>query len=416
MRAALRHLKHVADVRFSNVDKKSVDGQIAVELCNYTDVYYNDRITSGMSFMEATASTEQVAAFTLRSGDVLLTKDSETADDIGVSAYVAEDLPGVLCGYHLALARPHPTALDGRYLRWALVSTASRQQLELAASGVTRFGLRQDAVGGMDIPLPPLGLQRAIADYLDAETSRIDSVVEARNRQVQLLLGRLGAAIVGLLYGDARVSLVPLRRVVDLLPGYSYEGGAFLDAPGAFRLLRGINVDVWRLRWDDTEWVSDSTAAATHQFRLDAGDVVLGMDRPVISSGLRIARVTASDLPALLVQRVARMRARPGLRQDYLWQVLRTPALAAHFEPIFTGVSVPHVSPSQILEFEIPLPGQEQQAELVREIERADQWTTSLVQSLRQQVELLLERRQALITAAVTGQIDIPGVAACGGD
>jgi type I restriction enzyme S subunit len=302
----------------------------------------------------------------------------------------------------LCLLRPRPGA-DARFVAYALgrlLKLVNDLTYGTTVKHLSSFDVLQERM-----PCPAYSVQRSIADYLDAETARIDSVIEARNRQVQLLLDRLGAAIAGLLYGDPLVSRVPLSRVVDLLPGYSYSSGAFLDEPGAFRLLRGINVDVGRLRWDDTEWVSDSAASATDRFRLRAGDVVLGMDRPVISSGLRIARVAASDLPALLVQRVARLRARPGLRQDYLWQVLRTPALAAHFEPIFTGVSIPHVSPSQILEFEIPLPEQEQQAELVREIERADQWTTSLVESLRQQVGRLVERRQALITAAVTGQI-----------
>lgn len=63
-------LKHVAEIRFSKVDKKTLDGQIPVRLCNYTDVYYNDLIHAGMTFMEATATREQVLRFSLRAGDV----------------------------------------------------------------------------------------------------------------------------------------------------------------------------------------------------------------------------------------------------------------------------------------------------------------------------------------------------------
>src|SRR4051812_31824421 len=99
-------LKHIATVRISNVDKKSIEGDTPVRLCNYTDVYYRDRITRNSEFMRATATPDQRTTFALRRGDVLLTKDSETADDIGVSSYVADDLPDVLCGYHLALIRP----------------------------------------------------------------------------------------------------------------------------------------------------------------------------------------------------------------------------------------------------------------------------------------------------------------------
>src|SRR5688572_16784437 len=95
----VKRLKTISAVQLSNVDKKSVEGQEAVRLCNYVDVYYNERITSELEFMAATATSDQVRRFSLRAGDVLITKDSESWSDIAVSAVVAEDLPGVLCGY-----------------------------------------------------------------------------------------------------------------------------------------------------------------------------------------------------------------------------------------------------------------------------------------------------------------------------
>ena len=74
----VRRLKTVASVQLSNVDKKSVEGQDSVRLCNYVDVYYNDRITPDLDFMAATATSEQRRHFSLRAGDVLITKDSES--------------------------------------------------------------------------------------------------------------------------------------------------------------------------------------------------------------------------------------------------------------------------------------------------------------------------------------------------
>ena len=83
----IQRLKRACHVFPSNVDKKSKDDEVAVRLCNYTDVYYNDTITESMDFMSATATVDQVAKFSLRAGDTLITKDSETADDIAVAAY-----------------------------------------------------------------------------------------------------------------------------------------------------------------------------------------------------------------------------------------------------------------------------------------------------------------------------------------
>jgi type I restriction enzyme S subunit len=321
-------LKRVADVWCSNVDKKSVDGQIPVRLCNYTDVYYNDRIVADLPFMEATATPDQIARFSLRAGDVLLTKDSETADDIGVSAHVAEDLPGVICGYHLAIARPRVGAVDGRYLHWALTASTSRGQLEVAATGVTRFGLRQDAVAGMLVPTPGLAEQGAIADYLDAETARIDRIVSARNQQLALIRERADRATTELLQSGG-APVVALKRAADLLAGFSYESRDFLHDGDGVPLLRGINVDVGSIQWTECVRVAAGVASATSRFSLAVGDVVMGMDRPVISSGVRVAQTSPDDLPAMLVQRVARLRATAGVSQDYLYQALCGPGLAA---------------------------------------------------------------------------------------
>ena len=99
-------LRTIATVTLSGVDKKRSDGEQHVRLCNYVDVYKNDFITDEIDFMAATASQSEISRLALQREDVLITKDSETWADIAVPAYVPETLPGVVCGYHLALIRP----------------------------------------------------------------------------------------------------------------------------------------------------------------------------------------------------------------------------------------------------------------------------------------------------------------------
>src|SRR5438105_6589456 len=96
-------LRSVADVRVSNVDKKFYAAETPVRRCNYRDVYANDYVTAAIDFMTASASKMEIERFGLMAGDVVITKDSETPDDIGVSAVIAEQLSGLVCGYHLAL-------------------------------------------------------------------------------------------------------------------------------------------------------------------------------------------------------------------------------------------------------------------------------------------------------------------------
>lgn len=182
----VKRLKTIARVRLSNVDKKTVPGQVPVMLCNYVDVYYNDQIADDIDFMLATATEDQVERFSLRKGDVLITKDSEDPTDIAVPAVVAENLPGVVCGYHLAQMRPNAVC-DGSYLARAFVAAGVRDQFSIAANGITRFGLTSRAIGDSVFPLPPIAEQRAIADFLDRESDRIDGLIAKKERLVELL-------------------------------------------------------------------------------------------------------------------------------------------------------------------------------------------------------------------------------------
>jgi type I restriction enzyme S subunit len=171
-----KRLKWMADIRPSGVDKHSVEGELGVRLCNYTDVYRNDRISDDMSFMAATASEEEVRRFSLLPGDVIITKDSETPDDIAVPAVVMEPLTNVVCAYHLTLLRPFPGTV-GRFLFWCLKAAEVNSQMSLAAQGVTRFGITTGATGRVRIPCPDEAIQLAVADFLDRETGKIDALI-----------------------------------------------------------------------------------------------------------------------------------------------------------------------------------------------------------------------------------------------
>ena len=83
-----------------------MENEIPVRLCNYTDVYHNEFITLHLDFMQASATVDEIAKFGLCVDDVIITKDSESWDDIGVPALVRETAPDLVCGYHLAVLRP----------------------------------------------------------------------------------------------------------------------------------------------------------------------------------------------------------------------------------------------------------------------------------------------------------------------
>jgi len=181
-------IKHIADVRFSGVDKHSHDDEMPVRLCNYTDVYKNDRITGDMDLMRATATAAEIARLTLKAGDVILTKDSETPDDIGVPAWVPESLPGVVCAYHLGLLRPEPERVLGEFLFRAIGSARIAQQFHVLATGVTRFALGKHDVKNAVIPLPPtVAEQQAICRWIAEETQPLDEAIARAEDEIKLI-------------------------------------------------------------------------------------------------------------------------------------------------------------------------------------------------------------------------------------
>lgn len=182
----VRKIKDVANVYSSNVDKKSVEGEKEVLLCNYVDVYYNDSITANLDFMKATAKVDQIKTFTLKKHDVIITKDSESPTDIAIPTWVSQDLDGVVCGYHLSLIRCAESVL-GHYLYYTLESVQIREQFYTRANGVTRYGLSKEAIKNGLIAVPPYNEQLQIAEKLYAVNKEIRDVIEKVKEQIERL-------------------------------------------------------------------------------------------------------------------------------------------------------------------------------------------------------------------------------------
>lgn len=183
----VRRLRQVAEMLVSNVDKHSHAHEAGVRLCNYVDVYKNERITDQIAFMAATASGAEIGRFRLRRGDVAITKDSETWNDIGVPALVEHEAPDLIYGYHLAVLRPLGGSLVGAYLFRALQSQGVATQFHVSANGVTRFGLAHAAIKAVQIPRPPLPEQDAIVRFIEYVDRRIRRYIRVKRKLIKLL-------------------------------------------------------------------------------------------------------------------------------------------------------------------------------------------------------------------------------------
>ncbi|MGD9796943.1 MAG: restriction endonuclease subunit S [Acidimicrobiia bacterium] len=397
-----RRLKNMATVVVSSVDKKSVDGEVPVRLCNYTDVYHADRIIDDGEFMPATATKEQVDRFRLRPGQTLITKDSETAEDIGIAALVESAGPDLVCGYHLAVLTPDEGVADPRFLFWTMRAKSTRSQLAIGASGVTRFGLRAETITGLDVPLPPIECQVRISDLLDTESARIDDLIAAKQKMVELAGERLDALRDAVLWshgGFQRIgNVVDDRRPVMygiVLPGPNID-----DGPGV-PIVKGGDVACQFTR--PLNHTTVEIEASFARARLREGDLVLA-----IRGGIGdVARVPSWAEGSNITQDVARIAPSAMTDPSWLYHVLCSPRFQAQAESFITGATIRGLNIGDIKKLTVPRTPLQDQKRLADRLDREEKRSWELTETLTRQIELLREHRQALITAAVTGELEV---------
>lgn len=162
-------LADIAKIEISGVDKKTIEGETPVRLCNFVDVYYNWAVTKekAKAFMTASAKQTEIDKCSIGKGMVAITKDSETRDDIGIAAYIANDFEDVLLGYHCALITPNPAIVDGKYLNAFMHTRYIQKYFENNASGSgQRYTLSNDTISNIPVLLPSIEEQHTIGKLL----------------------------------------------------------------------------------------------------------------------------------------------------------------------------------------------------------------------------------------------------------
>jgi type I restriction enzyme S subunit len=418
-------LKHACEVFPSNVDKHARDDEPPVRLCNYTDVYYNERITADMSFMEATASEGQIARFTLKGGDTIITKDSETADDIAIAAYVPEDLPGVVCGYHLSMVRPRGSTC-GAFVKRLFDSIYAKAKFEVTANGLTRVGLGQYALDNVELPFPPPEEQQTIATFLDRETAKIDALVEEQRRLIELLKEKRQAVISQAVtkgldpsvpmkdsgvewLGEvpAHWEVTPLKWLTQ--PDRPVMYGIVLPGPDVgvgVPILKGGNVRPSRLRLEVLARTTPEIEAPYARARLRRGDLVYSIRGTIGDCELVPAELDGCNI----TQDVARIAPAEGFDAEWLRFALLSDAVAEDLACGSLGAAVRGINIYDLKRARLPVPPKSERAEIARELTEAVREFEQLMEAAERTMTLLRERRSALISAAVTGKIDVRGL------
>ena len=160
---------------------------------------------------------------------------------------------------------------------------------------------------------------------------------------------------------------VRLSAVTDMLSGFAFKSEDF-KTEGKYRLLRGINLGVNDVRWKETVYV-DTVSDRVRDYRLASGDVLLGLDRPWISEGTRVAIFDEEEKETYLVQRVLRITGLSGVTSSFIALLLQSSLLKGPLGGETTGISVPHISPNQVGNIVVPLPPIAEQKRIVTRLE-----------------------------------------------
>ncbi len=409
----VKRLGYLANCSPSNIDKHSKNNEKTVRLCNYTDVYKNDFITDDMDLMFATASDEQIERYALRAGDIIITKDSETANDIAVPAYIKETLTNVVCGYHLAMIRPY-SGLCGKYLFRSFQSKIFNVQFEICSNGITRVGLGSNDLKHGLFLTPPLPEQTAIANFLDEKTAKIDTAIAQKEQMISLLKERkqilIQNAVTKGINPDAKMKDSGVEWIGEIPEGWEVKRFKYLfcqsDLPplktdGIVTSYRDGQVTLRSIRRMD----GYTEAILEHGYQgVRKGQLVLNsMD--AFEGAIGVSESDGKCTPEYVVCDTFNDLNLP----EYFAYLLREMALAKYIQVICNAVRQRAVrirfsNLSRLFFVVPPLPAQKA---IVAFIKVSSSQIDKVINIQQQQIAKLKEYKSTLIDNAVTGKIKV---------
>ena len=301
--------------------------------------------------------------------------------------------------------RPASPAMHGPFFRHLFKSDIYISRLENVAQGI-RQGRTINTEDFYNIPVavPPLVQQRAIADYLDTETSRIDTLITKKRRMGDLLQERWRAYTESVL---SRFAPLPLKRYATKIgSGSTPRGGANVYVPSGPAFLRSQNITNGVVDLSDVVFIDRLAEDQLRRALVHPGDVLLNITGASIG---RSAVMDRSDIRAYVSQHVCIVRPVPTVDARILWAELSSQSVQEQIVVAQVGGNREGLNFEQVGNLLVRIPPSEHSQAICKELADGFGAVERATETVRVQVELLAERRQALITSAVTGELPIPG-------
>ncbi|WP_322471041.1 restriction endonuclease subunit S [Escherichia coli] len=346
---------------------------------------------------------DDILKYQLQDRDIVISR----AGSVGFSFLVKNPPNNVVFASYLIRFKPFDN-ISELYLKRFLESGNYWVQLASMSAGNALQNVNAQKLSTLIVPIPPLAEQKIIAEKLDTLLAQVDST-KVRLEQIPQILKRfrqavLSSAVSGKLIDKSfENKSEKLNSFVSIDIGNAFKSSEFSDE--GVPLLRGQNIEPGALRWDDTKkFPIDKLQKYSHLF-INEGDIILAMDRPIISSGLKIAKAKKSDLPCVLVQRVARFKDFENLIPDYLYLLLNDVSFINYIQPNQTGSDIPHISGKQILNFECNVPSIPEQREIVRRVEQLLAYADAIEKQVNNALARVNNLTQSILAKAFRGEL-----------
>lgn len=390
-------LRDVASVSLSGVDKHIVQGETGVRLCNYLDVYRNRRLHRSIAFAQGTATAGEIARFRLQKGDVLITKDSETPDDIGIPSVVVDDFEDVVCGYHLALVRP-TNGLNSSFLCHYLQSETAKRYFLRTATGLTRFGLSARSIASLPVPVPTPEEQAAIARILDT----VDKAIELTRKMIE----RAQSLKTALLVNAFDRLNVEKKRLGEFTTEVRYGTSQAASKQGwGHPTLRIPNVIGDQLALDDLVYV-DLNPEEVARLTLRDGDLLMVRTNGNPSYvGRSVVFKAPDDRAWIYASYLIRVRLNEELLSDYVNIFLSMERGRRElFRRVTTSAGNYNINSNNIRLLTIPVPASKAEQEHIVKIAKT---CRAYVGGLQRKLAALTDLKKALMRDLLTGKVRV---------
>jgi type I restriction enzyme, S subunit len=310
--------------------------------------------------------------------------------------------------------------IDRRFLWYSL--THQIKPLNQFSDGDFIVSLNKEQWFNLRTPIPRLSDQQQITAYLDNKTQQIDTLIEKTEQKIALLKEKRTALISQVVtkgldpdveMKDSGIEwigeipkaweLVRVGYVSELITGFPFESSRF-DFEEGVKILRGENVSEGFLRWGNRTRLWKHPDFDT-RYELKENDIIIGMDGSKV--GKNYIKITNSDLPLLLHQRMCRLRLRANINPNYILYHIGSNMFRYYINTSKTDPMIPHITQKNVYDFKLPLPDIKEQQQIANHLDEETSRIDSLVEKEELRIDLLKNYRQSLISEVVTGKIDV---------